>query len=474
MKIVYIGNFSQPHCTEVHIALTLEDMGNEVIRLQENSLQRGWTRHIPHDVDMLMYTRTWGTYVTLDDLRWFSDNGIPTVSYHLDLYVGLKRQDGLSSDPFWQTDYVFTPDGDPVSEDFFRSRGIRHYYMKPAVFKDECEMLEPNDDPELQGDVIFVGGGFEYAHDEWHYRQELMQDLVDNFGDYRIDPNSRFKKYGHPQKTVRNRELNQLYANAKVVVGDSLCKDFTHTYYWSDRVYETIGRGGFIIHPYIKGMEEEFTDGENIVFYEFGDWDGLNKTIEYYRTHDKERKKIQKAGFEFVKKNATYHNRLKQMLDTVFGEKTKIYLGAGTDAKQGFINVDMVNLDGIDVVHNLMDFPYPFKNGIADEIHAIDVVEHLDNYTSDKRPSVVAFVDECYRILKPGGLLYIQTPGWKAEFLWIDPTHVRGFDIQSFDFFDPDKPFGQSTGFYSQSKFSVRAEELPNHNLRFWLTKRGS
>jgi SAM-dependent methyltransferase len=101
---------------------------------------------------------------------------------------------------------------------------------------------------------------------------------------------------------------------------------------------------------------------------------------------------------------------------------------------------------------------------------AVDVIEHLPPYIGDEH-GVIKFLEECHRILKPGAELFIQTPGWKAEFLWIDPTHVRGFDIQSMDFFDPTKHYGKTTGFYSKCKFSVKAEELPNHNLRFWLKK---
>lgn len=439
-------------------------MGHEVTEIQEDPVNKdGFVQRVAEH-DMLLFTRTWSNLVTLDHLSELKHMGIPTVSYHLDLYIGLQRESGLDNDPFWRTEYVFSPDGDPQSQAVFLSKGINHHYLKPGVFKDETIMFEPNADPELQGDVIFVGGGLEYAHPEWPYRHTLVRWLMDNMGD-------KFRKYGHPQKSVRNEELNQLYANAKVVVGDSLCLNFTHPYYWSDRVYETIGRGGFIIHPYIKGMEEEFTDGENIVFYEYNNFEQLREKIDYYLTHEKERKKIQKAGQKFVRENATYDNRLQQMLDVVFAEQYKINLGAGADHPKGYINVDLVDLPGIDVVHNLMEFPYPFESDIATEIKAVDVVEHLANYTADNRPSVIAFVEECHRILKKGGLLYMQMPGWKADFLWIDPTHVRGFDIQSFDFFDPTKPYGQTTGFYSKAKFSVRAEELPNHNLRFWLTK---
>lgn len=36
MRIAYVGNFTQQHCTEVHLAKTLENLGHVVTRLQEN------------------------------------------------------------------------------------------------------------------------------------------------------------------------------------------------------------------------------------------------------------------------------------------------------------------------------------------------------------------------------------------------------------------------------------------------------
>lgn len=151
----------------------------------------------------------------------------------------------------------------------------------------------------------------------------------------------------------------------------------------------------------------------------------------------------------------------------------KINLGAGGDPELGeeWVNVDHLELPGIQVVHNLVFFPYPFEDGVAEHIKAVDVVEHLPNYTPDWRPSIVAFVEECHRILQPGGTLFIQTPGWDADFLWIDPTHVRGFDPQSFDFFDESTHFGQTTGFYSPAKFSVSCTKLKNRNLQFLMRK---
>lgn len=150
---------------------------------------------------------------------------------------------------------------------------------------------------------------------------------------------------------------------------------------------------------------------------------------------------------------------------------SKIYLGSGNDRRLGYTHVDHLPLEGIDVVHNLMYFPYPFEDEEAEHIIAIDVLEHLDHYTKDGKPTVIAFIEECHRILKTGGELFIQTPRYDADFLWIDCTHVRGFHERSMDFFDPTTHFGKTTGFYSDAKFKVRSEILPNKNLRFYMEK---
>lgn len=319
MKIAYVGNFSQRHCTEVHIALTLEDLGHEVVRLQEDrsNTANGLINRIKMagPIDLFLWTRTFDlmTPEMPEFLEIIKALSIPTASYHLDLYVGLKREDGLDTDAFWQTDYVFTPDGDPTSAEVFKRKDINHYYMKPGVYKGECYISGQNT---IINDVLFVGGGEatdagpQYGHTEWPYRGELIKWLRDNYGD-------RFTKYGWPQDSVRNEELNVIYSNSKVTVGDSLCLNFNHPYYWSDRVYETIGRGGFIIHPYIKGMKEEFKDGVHLRYYEYGNFKQLKYFIDYYLKHTEEREKIRQAGHKFVKEHATYHNRLTQMLDIV-------------------------------------------------------------------------------------------------------------------------------------------------------------
>lgn len=312
MKIAYVGNFTQRHCTEVHLAATLELLGHQVKRIQETSENAKTLIDQVRDCDLFLFTRTWNNCVTIDHLNEMSYLGIKSISYHLDLYVGLKREDGLDFDPFWQTDFVFSPDGDPASQAVFESKGINHYYMRPGVFEPECYLAKTD----IINDICFVGGGeptggkYEYGHTEWPYRGELLAWLQETYRE-------RYDKYGFPQDTVRNEALNHVYASHKVAVGDSLCLGFNHPYYWSDRAYETIGRGGFLIHPYIEGMDEEFTDKKTIVFYNYGDFDQLKYLIDYYVEHDYEREIIRQAGHKFVKEFATYNNRLERMLEIV-------------------------------------------------------------------------------------------------------------------------------------------------------------
>lgn len=154
--------------------------------------------------------------------------------------------------------------------------------------------------------------------------------------------------------------------------------------------------------------------------------------------------------------------------------KTKLSLGAGSEIETGeeWINLDMLDLPGIEVVWNLVMLPLPWDDNTFEYIKAKDVIEHLPSHTPDRyEPMIVAFIEDMYRILKPGGVLFIQTPSWKADFLYTDPTHVRGFTKETMDFFDPTTDFGKSGGFISKAKFKVTAKELENKNLQFTMTK---
>ena len=302
MKIFYVGNFREPWCTEVHIANTLNRLGHEVTRCQEDPASViDVTGH-----DLFLFTRTWNNLVSMALLDWLRDVGVPSASYHLDLYVGIQREAGLVDDPFWRTDYVFQPDGDPRSMEVFRNHGINAYWMRPGVDMAECYIA----DVPITKDVAFVGSrGY---HEEWPYRGQLIDWLHHTYGE-------RFEQWGSDGLgTIRNDPLNQLYASTKVIVGDSLCMP-GHVNYWSDRPYETLGRGGFLIMPRVPGLDEEFISGEDLIYYDYGDFDMLRSKIDWYLEHDDVRELIRQTGHDKVIGHYTYDVRLTHMLEVIHG-----------------------------------------------------------------------------------------------------------------------------------------------------------
>ena len=129
---------------------------------------------------------------------------------------------------------------------------------------------------------------------------------------------------------------------------------------------------------------------------------------------------------------------------------TKINLGAGTDIRDGYINHDIAKLPGIDVVHDLNSYPWPWEEGSVDEIVALDLLEHLDDFMSA--------MEEIHRVMTPGGRVIIKVPYWNSSFFHMDPTHKRGFHEVTFQFFDPAKKACEARPYYSRARFSIVRE----------------
>ena len=97
----------------------------------------------------------------------------------------------------------------------------------------------------------------------------------------------------------------------------------------------------------------------------------------------------------------------------------KLNLGSGERPMSGYVNIDWQKAEGVDVVHDLNVFPYPFTDGQFDEVYASHVLEHLD------KPFLI--MKELHRILKPGGVLRVKVPQFSRGFTHAE--HEHGFDV---------------------------------------------
>lgn len=312
MKILFIGNHSVDFSTETHHRKTFEKLGHTVIQIQENKCSMAEILlHLNDDVDMLYWTHTHSWRIGTDDevkrmFEYAKSIGVPTVGYHLDLWLGLEREKDLHNDSYWGIEHFFTVD--KLMADYLNENtNTKGYYLPAGVFEDECYMAEP-DTKRFPHPIIFTGSkGY---HSEYPYRPQLIDWLHKTYG-------NAFAHYGGGGKpSLRGHDLNVLYASAKIVIGDTLCKNFDYPYYFSDRLFEVTGRGGFMIFPKIKGVEFMF-DVDELALYNYGEFDKLEKDINHFLVNEEKREAMRLAAHNRTKSTHTYTHRLSHVIETI-------------------------------------------------------------------------------------------------------------------------------------------------------------
>ena len=123
-------------------------------------------------------------------------------------------------------------------------------------------------------------------------------------------------------------------------------------------------------------------------------------------------------------------------------------IGCGRFKLPGSIGLDVVPLEGVDVVHDLDRFPYPFPSDSFDHVRMSHVVEHIQ--------SIVRTMEEVHRIARPGALVEVVTPHYTDTSSWQDPSHRWHLNSRSFEHFEEASP----TNYYSKARFSVEYSEV--------------
>ena len=94
------------------------------------------------------------------------------------------------------------------------------------------------------------------------------------------------------------------------------------------------------------------------------------------------------------------------------------------DPKDDVVGLDMLKLDGVDVVHDLNKLPLPFKDESFDIVYSAHVLEHLDD--------VDALCKDIHRILKPNGKMIAIVPHHTNPCAY-SHHHKKYWSMTSFD-----------------------------------------
>lgn len=131
----------------------------------------------------------------------------------------------------------------------------------------------------------------------------------------------------------------------------------------------------------------------------------------------------------------------------------KLNLGCGRKIKKGYVNLDLYDLPGVDVVADITK-KLPFEDDAFDEVLSEHVFEHIEDLD--------ALLIELHRITKKGGLIRTFVPHFSNFGAYTDPTHKRFFGCFTMDYYTEKNEMS----FYTPVRFKIRKKIL-----YFYITK---
>lgn len=216
-------------------------------------------------------------------------------------------------------------------------------------------------------------------------------------------------------KYIPYDELNRLYASSAVVLND------THA--------DMVAAG--IINPRVLDAEMA---GSRIMQPPLDDARAMAvKLVEYGRQFG-----------QLLPPDEDYsYARLARDLVGGIEARLRLDIGCGNHKRAGHVGIDRARLDGVDVVWDVRN-GLPSHDGSVDYIVADNLMEHIG-------AEFIDVMNDLHRALKSSGRLTVIVPGIHSPAAAFgDPTHVRWFAPETWDYFDVAngrwRDYGQSYG----------------------------
>lgn len=120
-------------------------------------------------------------------------------------------------------------------------------------------------------------------------------------------------------------------------------------------------------------------------------------------------------------------------------KKIRLDIACGANLQKGFIGIDIVGKPKTQatVIHDLMSFPWPFKDRSVDQVFCSHFIEHIPHGNGYNDP-FFDFMNELWRIMKTEATITFIAPYYTSQRSVQDPTHMRSIGEATFLYVDAD------------------------------------
>lgn len=316
MKILYLAKLdAQDNQDEIAIAYALSKLGHDVVRVHEKRRHRTPQQQAFLEsgaADLCLFHK----HEVVSELAALAKR-MPLCFWYFDMVRSVVNDPSLlkrsETRVRWMYDVVphvvagFCTDGDWVESMNADPSG-------PAFIGDKLVWLMQGADERYVGfgridgvkeavsaPILFTGmkhHGRDRANHVDHLQERYREDFQ-VMGD------------GGPRRRKHGRELADAFASTEVVVAPN---GPNTDRYWSNRVYLTLGLGGFLIHPYCAGLLDHYTHDQLVMYRSVDECDEL---IDFYRRHPEGRFEMRAKGYARTVLDNLYRHRCETLLQVV-------------------------------------------------------------------------------------------------------------------------------------------------------------
>ena len=128
--------------------------------------------------------------------------------------------------------------------------------------------------------------------------------------------------------------------------------------------------------------------------------------------------------------------RIRELLQRKKSLRLDIGCGANKQPGPDIVGIDARALDGVDIVHDLEEFPWPLPDNCVRVAFASHFIEHVKPW------KFLPLMAELHRVMMHDGQVLISGP-YGVEFRYVqDPTHCNPINDATFCYWDDKHPSG--------------------------------